>query len=262
MRMRAPASFGPAWGAEVVSSNIVGYQKLTLQPGMNMIGGLFQGVGTGLSLSLNGQFSDDATVSTSGSGADDADTILTFDAATQNYDIPYYFYFDPDDDDEYNNKWYNAGDASGEPTGDTLAGGEAGWYRYRGNSSVQITMAGEVPTNAIYQVTLYPGMNFVANPYPAPIPLNGTTFTVEGITSGAGADDADTILTFDATTQNYDIPYYFYFDPDDDDEYNNKWYNAGDASGEPTADTLAPGVGFWYRFRGTGTATLKFAKPY
>ena len=238
----------------------MGYTKLTLYPGMNMIGGLFQKVGTGAALSLNGQFADDVTVSKSGSGADNADTILTFDASSQGYESTYYFYYDEEDDEEYNNKWYSTSD-NAEPTRDTLAGGAAGWYRYRGTSSVQITMAGEVPTNENYSVTLYLGMNFVANPYPCKIPLNGTAFSVEGITSGSGADNADTILTFDAATQNYADTYYFYYDEEDDEDYNNKWYSTSD-NAEPTQDTIDPGAGFWYRHRGTGTATLTFAKPY
>ena len=35
----------PAWAAEVVSSNIVGYQKITLQPGYNAISAQFVPVG-------------------------------------------------------------------------------------------------------------------------------------------------------------------------------------------------------------------------
>ena len=252
----------PAWAADVISSNVVGYNKITLHPGMNMIGGLFQGVGTGEALSLNGQFSNDATVSTSGYGADDADSILLFNDDTQEYGKRYYFYYDAEDEDAYNNKWYDTADISGEPTTDSLAGGVAGWYRYRGNSSVQICMAGEVPTNAVYQVTLHPGMNFVANPYPARIALNGNSFTVTGITSGYGADDADSILLFNAGTQEYGKRYYFYYDAEDEEAYNNKWYDTGDVTGEPTTDTLEPGVGFWYRHRGTSTATLNFTKPY
>ena len=105
---------------------------------MNMIGGLFQNVGTGMALSLNGQFADDATVSTSGGGADDADTILTFDAATQNYADTYYFYYDEDDDEEYNNKWYNGSD-NAEPTEDSIAPGSGFWFRHRGSGTATLT---------------------------------------------------------------------------------------------------------------------------
>ena len=43
MSRRAP----PAWAAEVVSSNIVGYQKVTLQPGFNFVAPQFTAVGGG-----------------------------------------------------------------------------------------------------------------------------------------------------------------------------------------------------------------------
>ena len=238
----------------------MGYNKITLYPGMNMIGGLFQGVGTGAALSLNGQFADDAEIATGGGGADEADTILMFNAGTQGYDTTYYFYYDEEEDEEYNNKWYNTSDDS-EPTEDVVAGGAGGWYRNRSSSPIKLTMAGEVPTTATYEVTLHPGMNFVANPYPAAITLNGSTFTVTGVTGGGGADEADSILMFNAGTQGYDTTYYFYYDEEEDEEYNNKWYNTSDDS-EPTEDTIAGGSGFWYRYRGTGTATLTFTKPY
>ena len=227
---------------------------------MNMIGGLFQRVGTDASLSLNGQFANDAMVATAGEGADEADTIMTFDARTQGYDKIYFFYYLDGDEAEYNNKWYDTDDNS-EPTDAIVAGGAAGWYRNRSSSSIQIQMAGEVPTNALYQVTLRPGMNFVANPYPAAIPLNGNTFSVDNATSGEGADEADTIMTFNVRTQSYDKIYFFYYLDGDEEDYNNKWYDTDDNS-EPTEVALNPGVGFWYRYRGTGTATLTFRKPY
>ena len=250
--------FTPARGAEVISSNIVGYNKITLHPGMNMIGGLFQGVGTGEALSLNGQFANDATVSTAGGGADEADTIMTFDALTQNYNPAYYFYYEDGGSEEENNKWIDP--FTDEPTDDSVSEGSGGWYRNRSSSTIQLQMTGEVPTNRTYQVTLYPGMNFVVNPYPAPIAMNGTSFTVTGVTAGGGADEADTIMTFNASTQNYNPAYYFYYEDGGSDEENNKWIDP--FTDEPTDDTLDPGIGFWYRYRGTGTATLTFAKPY
>jgi len=44
---RAVFSALPAWAAEVVSSNIVGYQKVTLQPGFNFVAPQFTAVGGG-----------------------------------------------------------------------------------------------------------------------------------------------------------------------------------------------------------------------
>ncbi len=225
---------------------------------MNMIGGLFQGVGTGEALSLNGQFSDDATVATSGGGADVADTIMTFDPTTQGYDKIYYFYNEDGAAAEEANKWIDTD--TDAPTDDIVAEGTGGWYRNRSNSSIQITMAGEVPTNAVYQVALSPGMNFVANPYPAPIAMNGTTFTVNGVIAGGGADVADTIMTFNPTTQGYDKIYYFYNEDGAAEEEANKWIDTD--TDAPTDEAIAAGSGFWYRYRGTGTATITFTKPY
>ena len=58
----------PAWGAEVVSSNIVGYEKVTLSAGLNLIGSQFVVVGGGtatmneLTTAMDGQsgYDDDS----------------------------------------------------------------------------------------------------------------------------------------------------------------------------------------------------------
>ena len=253
------AMVAPAWGAEVVSSNIVGYQKITLYPGLNMIGGLFQGVGTGQSLTLQAQFSDDATKSKFGTGDDVADTIMTYDGEHQEYDKTYYFYADPDNPDPvYDYTWDDT--STDDITPDSLAGAKGGWYRNRANAAIQLTMAGEVPTNAVYTFTLEPGLNFVANPYPQEIALNGQFFSVDHPVYGTGDDVADTIMTYDGEHQEYDKTYYFYADPDNPDPaYDYTWDDT--ATDDITDFAVQPGQGFWYRHRGSG-ATLTFTRPY
>ena len=76
----------PAWAAEVYSSNIVGYQKVTLQPGFNLIGAGFVQVGSGDSFALKDVFQGtDVANATAGGGADQGDLIQLFDATEQTY---------------------------------------------------------------------------------------------------------------------------------------------------------------------------------
>ena len=53
----------PAWGAEVVSSNIVGYEKVSLVSGFNMVGVQFVDVGTQAAKSLSSATQLDSTMS-------------------------------------------------------------------------------------------------------------------------------------------------------------------------------------------------------
>ena len=252
----------PAWGNEVVSSNIVGYNKITLQPGLNMIGGLFQKVGTDSALLLNDQFVDAATAVNYGASADAADTITTWDATRKGYTKIYYYYADRDDPDpDYDDKWY---DTDTEDIANVTIADESGatgaWYKNTGNSPITVTMAGEVPTNAVYSVELVNGLNFIANPYPQKIAINGNYFEVEDVFFGPSADVADTITTWDAARKGYTKIYYYYADPDDPDpDYDDKWYDTD--TEDITTFQIEPGQGFWYNHRGTG-ATLKFKKPY
>ena len=248
----------PAWGAEVVSSNIVGYEKIKIYPGLNMIGGVFQGVGTGEALSLNDQFVDAATSAQSGAGSDEADNIFTYDGSTQEYNKIYYFYYEDGGADDENNKWVDIDTDAVTET--TFSDGTGGWYRNRSNTTIELTMAGEVPTNATYTVTLYSGLNFVANPYPMAIALNGANFSVTGVTSGAGSDEADNIFTYDGPTQEYNKIYYFYYEDGGADEEINKWVDID--TDAVTDATVGSGQGFWYRHRGAEPATLTFTKPY
>lgn len=67
------SAISPAGAAEVVSSNIVGYQKVALDPGYNMIGMQFVEVGSGDAKAL----ADAATLDSSMAGFDDEGTYAT-----------------------------------------------------------------------------------------------------------------------------------------------------------------------------------------
>ena len=229
----------PAQAAEVVSSNVVGYEKITLTPGFNMIGNQFLVVGGTAFQNINQMFKD-STQLVAGADDSEADSILTWDGSS--YSKVYYY-------DDYDYKWYDTDEA--DPSTTTLNAGSGFWFKHAGNETITTTLAGEVPTNATYQVQLTGGFNFVANPYPMAICPNGNYFTVEGAVAGADDSEADSILTWDGSS--YSKVYYY-------DDYDNNWYDTDEA--DPVSDAIfAPAMGFWYRHKGTG-GTLTWSKPY
>ena len=66
----------PAGAAEVVSSNIVGYSKLTMNAdGYTLIANPFVDVATGNVIAINDMFTEDTTEATAGTSASNADSI-------------------------------------------------------------------------------------------------------------------------------------------------------------------------------------------
>ena len=231
----------PAWGADVVSSNIVGYEKITLTPGLNMIGNQFLAVGGDAFKNINGMFVDSSEM-VAGTGDDNADSILTWNGSS--YNKVYYL-------DDWDNNWYDSDDAN-EPSEVVFTPGQGFWFKHIGDEPITTTLAGEVPSGDSYSVSLTPGLNFVANPYPMAICPNSESFMVSGAIAGTGDDNADSILTWNGSS--YNKVYYL-------DDWDNKWYDSDDANDPVSTTIFNPAMGFWYKHLGEG-ATLTFGKPF
>ena len=219
----------------------MGYEKITLTPGFNMLGNQFSIVGGNSFHNINEMFKDSSQLV---AGADDssADSILTWDGSS--YSSIYYF-------DEFDNNWYN-GENLEAPTTDTITAGQGFWFKHVGTETISTTFAGEVPTNATISVTITTGFNFIANPYPVAIGPNSNYFSVEGAVSGADDSEADSILTWDGSS--YNNVYYF-------DSFDDNWYNGENLEAPVSEAIFKPLMGFWYRHKGSG-GTLTFTKPY
>ena len=223
----------------------MGYEKITLAPGLNMVGNQFMAVGTSSFQNINQMFKDQNGM-VAGTGDSDADSILTWDGSS--YSDIYYL-------DDYTEpyEWYNTKDIDNATT-DTATLGQGFWFKHQGNTTITTTLAGEVPTNATVQIQIQPGLNFIANPYPMAICPNSAFFMVEGAIAGTGDSDADSILTWDGSS--YSDIYYL-------DDYTEpyEWYNTKDIDNAVSTAILKPAMGFWYKHQGPG-ATLTFGKPY
>ena len=152
----------------MVSSNIVGYNKVTLTSGYNMLGQNFKLVGGSI-----GDLS--ATMDASSLAAMDTDNmtfateLLTwngvgYDTVGWTGDVG-----DPD----YDNKWVD--ELSLEEVALVKSNGEGFWISSTEGGTV--TFSGEVDSAASVTIDLAPGYNLVANPFPESIPLSRITST-------------------------------------------------------------------------------------
>ena len=93
---RAVFSALPAWAAEVVSSNIVGYTKVNVVSGLNMMAGNFASIGGGLANDINAELTSQDLA--------DGSVAMFWNTTTKKYSNIIY-YADPDDgiytDDTY-----------------------------------------------------------------------------------------------------------------------------------------------------------------
>ena len=240
----------------MVSSNVVGYKKVTLQPGLNLIGTGFTQIG-GTDWQLKDLFQGtDVSNATAGEAADSGDLIQVFDPSVQGYANQYYFYY-AGDGEEYDYKWYKRGDDD-EPTEATINGINGFWYNFRGSQSMTLTTAGEVSTNDVV-VTIQPGLNLITYPFPADFDFTSLDWLAAGATTGEAADSGDLIQVFNPSVQGYANQYYFYYGGDGE-EYDNKWYKRG-ADDDPTSDVIPAGSGFWYNHRGSNSFTITLPSP-
>ena len=257
------AAIGPAWGAEVVSSNIVGYHRLTLTKGYNMIGASFQDVGTANVLTVN-----DAMSATGLKGEDwtyesedpDGDQMLVWDSGTQMYTTILTYAGDTyvADMDDYGaevSTWFDA--AAGKTAEDTMANGQAVWIK-TAQENATITISGEVPTTAS-DINLGVGFTMIANPYPKAVAVNDL-FTATGLkgedwTYESENPDGDQLLIWNAGTQTYSAILTwagdtYIADMDDYGAEPGKWF---DSSVGATATTEIPPSGaFWIKTANTG----------
>lgn len=247
----------PAWGAEVVSSNIVGYQKLTLQAGYNLIANGFRVVGTDEAPDLQGMFTDAASNATGTAAQETSDNLQTWDV---NKYVTYFFYDASDTEDadpDYDKKWYSLADDS-TPTSESVDAAQGAWYISR--AATTLTVAGEVSKKNV-AVKLQNGYNLVANPFPTGLKFNDPSidWSAMGITGTAAQETSDNIQLWKG---NKYATYFFYDASDTEDadpDYDKKWYSLEDDS-TPTADSIPAGAGFWLIHRGA-TTTITLPSP-
>lgn len=246
----------------VYSKNVVGFQKIDLAPGLNMIGNNWKAVGGADEIPIQ-----DLLDTTELVGGDDfftSDLLYAWDQSMNAGLGGYRFYYFGDwagaYGAEYDRKWYVSGED--EPTEDVIARGQGFWVRHIG-AGAKTAVAGEVPNDASKSFTFPLGLSQFSSAYTANLQLNGSNLNW----SAKGGDDffnSDVIYVWDPSLNAGVGGYSFYYFGDWDGaygaEYDNKWYVPGED--DPTEDAIKMGAGAWFRAYGPSDSSLIESKPY
>ena len=231
----------PARAQQVVSSNIVGYQKITLAANnYTMLSPMFNYVGGG-EKGIKDLFEEDNFVAADTGGG--ADCIYLWEDGE--YTKTYFFSSDAGD------AWSDDQDGFDETT-DTLPTGLGFWFFSRSDSDKEVTLAGEVPTNNVVVNIAADNYTMVANPFSAPLPVKSIVPVTGEFTSADTGGGADCIYLWE--DGEYTKTYFFSSDAGD------AWSDDQDGFDE-TEDTIAPGLGFWF-FRRGEAMKIELPVPY
>ena len=228
-----------------MSSNIVGYNKVTLTSGYNMLAPMFSYVGGG----------DKAIVDLfeEKEGFVGADTDAEADYISVWYGGGYaytYFYSTDAGDENVDAKWASGEDSFSETT--DILPANTGFWLYNRGAQKTVTLAGEVPTEDV-TVSISAGYTMLSNPFSAPIPVKSIV-AKSGEFTGADTDaEADYISIW--RNGGYDATYFYSTDAD------NAWASGEDSFSE-TEDTIGAGEAFWFYRRGTGALQITIPCPY
>ena len=242
-RLRSAAA--PAQAAEVVSSNIVGYNKITLTPGYNMLGGMFVQVG-GDAKTIDTVFTDN-TIFVAGESADEADTIMFWNG---NGYTDFIYSSDAADDNAEAN--WASGEDTFTPADLDIARTDGFWFYKRGSETTAV-LAGEV-ANDDKTVEVVAGYNMIANPFAAALPLKNLVASTSFV-AGESADEADTIMVWNGSGYND----YIYSSDAADDNADANWAS-GEDTFTPVDFSIDPGHAFWFYRRGS-KMTLTISSP-
>ena len=227
--------------ASVESSNTVGYTKVSVGAGYNIIGQQFLAVG--------GEAASVQTI-VPGEGFDvwGSDTIQVWDNANDEY-VDFIF-FGEDAGGVGPNGEAGWGDADGVIMENSIPAGTGFWA----NSSDDADMLTFGEISADNTVEVKAGYNLVCNPQPA-------AFDIQDLDPGEGFDPwgADTIQVWDNTNDEY-IDFIF-FGEDAGGVGPNGEAGWGDADGVMMEYTIPVGCGFWANASDDTTFTFPNALP-
>lgn len=255
----------PARAAEVVSQNTVGYKKVNLNTGYNMLGVQFTKVGGG-----DKTLGDVFTGNLPDMEYDEQADALVWNAKLLQWNGGGYntYYWvgkkgeEIFEDASYDDVWVadelGENKASGSlPIGD-------GVFLWTSGSGVTVTQSGEVATNATKDVTLSLGYNLVCNPFPEAISIQDIPFS--GLPDMEYDEQADALVWNAKLLQWNGGGYNTYYwvgkkgeEIFEDTSYDDVW--VADELGENKASgTIGIGDGFFVWLNKGDSAKISFTK--
>ena len=233
------SEISPAWGADVVSSNIVGYTKITVPKGLSIIGQQFDAVGGGTNDVAN-------VTSVEGLSPWGEDSVRFWNGAS--YQNLYYYAYDADEGSEGlldtgEDGW---GDADQKSVVLSVAPGTGFWINTSGEATV--CTSGEVSSQNT--VSIQPGLSLVCNPQPVAIDIQ----QIEAVGLSPWGEDSIRIWN-GSSYANY---YYYAYDAEEGSEglLDTEKDGWGDADQKSVSVQINNGQGFW--IQSGASATLSF----
>ena len=253
--LRIKPKLAPAWGAEVVSSNIVGYEKVAVNKGWTMIGVQFNQVG--------GEPLDLGTVGVLDSSMDGFDAEGSFPNEMRVFDGTDYTYYgwsgssgtDLLDNADLDNQWIDTTELA--PVDEEMKPAQGFWIKSETGGT--ITLSGEVPTADTIQADVGIGWNMIANPYPGAV-LVENFGTLDSTFAGFDAEG-----NFPNEMRVWDGENYAYYGWSgnsgssllDNPDIDNKWIDTTELA--VTDDKIEFGKAVWIKASSSGKIT--FSKP-
>ena len=241
-----------AWAAEVYSENVVGYTKVTVQPGFNLLGSSFVQVGSGEALDIS-----DAVKVSGLNGLDEGleKFVTTLKVWTgTSYDA--YGYVNAEEAaawewPEAADKWLleDMTDIATVP----VPAGNGFWVKAAQTGT--ITLIGQVPAAAETSINVTPGFSLISCPYAKDI--NIQDIKVNGLN---GLDEAlEKFVTIIKVWTGTSYDTYGYVNAEEAAAW--EWPEAADKwlleDMTDIADVTIPaGAGFWIKTSGTGSVTF------
>ena len=231
----------PAWAAEVVSSNIVGYNRVSLTEGFNLLGAQFVNVG-GQIQDIQDFIASDTTLL----GLDDDGMFQSELLVWNGQGYTTYGWLDADDGTnnevpEWNNSWllYDMSDLASV----NMTPGMGCWIK--SGADAVVSFKGEVPSATTVTQNLTAGFNLLSNPFPAALPIQAVQSD-----DLPGLDDDGMFQTELLVWNGQGYTTYGWLDADDGTnnevpEWNNSWllYDMSDLANV----TIDMGKGFWIK---------------
>ncbi len=241
-----------ACAAEVYSSNIVGYQKVNLNEGLNLVGSQFVNVGDEAALDIN-----KVLETTDLPGLDENAMYQSTLMVWNGNEYVTYGWLDADDGTnndvpEWNSTWllYDMSDAAVCD----MKSGDGFWIQT--SAPATVTFSGQIITAETTDISVDAGLSLICNPYPQPT-------NIQSVQSSdlAGLDENAMYQSTLMVWNGSEYVTYGWLDADDGTnndvpEWNSTWllYDMSDKANYE----IAQGEGFWIQT--SAPATINFTK--
>lgn len=180
---------------DAVSSQIIGFQCVTLLPGHNFVGLNFKNGDSG---GFDVQKLFDTAPLKGGDTRDDADRLILWDATAQQY-VDLWLFDSGGGQPDLDGKWIDP--ATGGVASRTVSPGNGFWLLNTADAAVKVVLAGDVEAAASVAHTVAAGYNLIASAWPVDKTVG--EMNLDGCTGGLTRATADRIILWDAAARKY-----------------------------------------------------------